>query len=566
MKTLVSKQHIIAIGASAGGMEAIQSFFDHTPLDGVSYVIIQHLSPDYKSRMAELLKHHSKLEICMAENNMTVKVNAVYLIPNTKFMSIKNGKLKLDEKAGKHSPYMTIDTFFTSLAAERGDKAIGIILSGTGKDGAEGIKAIQKSGGMVMVQDPATAKFEGMPTEAINTGLADKVLAPELMPGAIEDYVSSAALKEEPAAGKHVESDENTLLDILNVIKSQLPLDFSNYKRPTIVRRIKRRMSIHNFEETEKYLAFLENNPEELGLLANDFLIGVTSFFRDEEAWAALEKEIIPEIVRVNEPGNPLKIWVTGCATGEEAYSIAILVREYLIKTKLSIEVKIFATDINKVTLDTASKGIYSEKIQREVSKERLAAFFTKSGHTYKINQEIRKMVIFAQHDLGKNPPYCNIDLISCRNVLIYMNLVLQKKVLSSLHFGVKQGGYLFLGSSENVNILRGYFSETNKKWKFFKNQKPQNFPAFDSFSTSAMPMLIPRTEPFAKSDQVSFQKINFLPDVNEVVLSESGFAGVCIDESFKVIGAFGDLGKYLHPKTFNFELNELWNGPLSIA
>src|SRR6185295_15615455 len=236
MKTLVSKQHIIAIGASAGGMEAIQSFFDHTPLDGVSYVIIQHLSSDYKSRMAELLKHHSKLEICVAENNMSVKVNKVYLIPNTKFMSIKNGKLKLVEKAGKRSPYMTIDAFFTSLASERGDKAIGVILSGTGKDGAEGIKAIQKSGGMVIVQDPATAKFEGMPIEAINTGLVDKVLAPELMPAIIEEYVTKATLKDVTHVVKHADGDENTLLDILNLIKSQLPLDFSEYKRPTIVR------------------------------------------------------------------------------------------------------------------------------------------------------------------------------------------------------------------------------------------------------------------------------------------------------------------------------------------
>jgi two-component system CheB/CheR fusion protein len=283
-----------------------------------------------------------------------------------------------------------------------------------------------------------------MPLSAIATGQSDFVLSPEAMPQVIEDYMNEGLI-DLLIDDKNDDISETELMAIINLIKGNFPIDFTDYKRPTILRRVKRRMQEHNFSHVDKYYQYLDKNPKEIELLANDFLIGVTSFFRDPEAYRVIEKMIIPDLVNATQK-EVLKIWVAGCATGEEAYSLAILVREYLVKRQKNLEVKIFATDINKAALDIASKGIYPDNKLKAMSKERLEKYFTPEGADFKIKHEIRKMLIFAKHDLVKNPPYCNIDLISCRNLLIYMNLMLQKKVFAMMHFGPKKGGYLFLG------------------------------------------------------------------------------------------------------------------------
>jgi two-component system CheB/CheR fusion protein len=405
------KQYIIAIGASAGGLEAISAFFDYTPLDAVSYIIIQHLSSDFKSQMAHILAPHSKLQVIEAIENVDIKPNTVYLIPSAKFMAVENGRLILSDKKDQPRPHMTIDYFFASLAKERGNKAIGIILSGTGNDGSNGVEAIKQAGGIVIIQDPQTAGFNGMPLAAIATDCADLILSPEAMPQAIEDYVKDGTL-EALTEQKDVKINENELAKIFDLIKGNLPLDFSDYKRPTIVRRIKRRMVEHNFNTVEKYFKFLKSNHTEVVLLANDFLISVTSFFRDPQAFKIIQETVIPAIFEKNKD-EIIKIWVAGCATGEEAYSMAILVKEYLNENPQNIDVKIFASDISRAALDTASMGIYQNSIENSVSTERLQQFFTKEGTSYKIKHEIRKMLIFAQHDLVKNPPYCNILICS---------------------------------------------------------------------------------------------------------------------------------------------------------
>jgi two-component system CheB/CheR fusion protein len=562
---IVNKQYIIAIGASAGGLEAISAFFDYTPLDAVSYILIQHLSADFKSQMAQILTRHSKMEVVDVVEDMDVESNKVYLIPSSKFMKIKNGRLILSDKKDQQRPHLTIDHFFISLAEERGDKAIGIILSGTGHDGSKGVEAIKKAGGIVLVQDPDTATFKEMPLTAIATGYADLIISPQAMPQVIEDYVNQDGILD-VLTDKHENISESELKGIIGLIKGSLPLDFTDYKRPTILRRIKRQMVQQNIGQVAEYHEFLKNNPKEIELLANAFLIGVTSFFRDPEAFKVIEKNVVPDIIKHKIRDEVLKIWVAGCATGEEAYSIAILVREYLDKNNKNLEVKIFATDINKTALDIASKGIYPDTIKKMVSKGRLDNFFTAEGGNYKVKHEIRKMLIFAQHDLVKNPPYCNIDLISCRNLLIYMNPILQKKVFSMMHFGLKKDGYLFLGPSESATVIKEDFSEISSKWNILQSNKSGRKVKFDAFSSPVMEEIkTPLKEVHKKSD-LPVSKSALADQINLAILKESGFSGVCTDENLMVIQSFGNTSIYLKSENFNHDLIELLPGDFSIA
>ncbi len=564
MSKIADQQYVIAIGASAGGLEAISAFFDYTPLDSVSYVLIQHLSADFKSQMVHILAQHSKLTVIEAIENVDIKINTVYLIPSSKFMIVENGRLILSDKKNQPRPHMTIDCFFSSLAKERGNKAIGIILSGTGNDGCKGIEAIKHAGGMVLVQDPTTASFNGMPQAAIATDCADMILSPKAMPQVIEDYVKDGLLD----LLTHQPSEkitEKELEQIFILIKGQLPLDFSDYKRPTIIRRIKRRMIHHKLNTVDKYYNFLNGNVEEINLLANDFLISVTSFFRDTEAFKMIETIVIPDVIKKNHT-DVLKIWVAGCATGEEAYSMAILIKEYLNKNQIKIEVKIFASDISKAALDIASKGIYPETITKTVSPERLEQFFNKDGSTYKVNHDIRKMLIFAQHDLTKNPPYCNIDIISCRNLLIYLNTTLQQKVFAMLHFGLKKGGYLFLGPSESTSIIKDGFTVVNSKWNILKNNKTGRPIKFDAFSAHLIGDLKTTTLEISKKTTIPVSKSELNGQVNSALLRECKLNGVCTDEKLSVVQSFGDTKPYLKNINFNYNLNDLLPEHISIV
>jgi len=562
MAKIVDQQYIIAIGASAGGLEAISAFFDYTPVDSVSYIVIQHLSADFKSRMVQILAQHSKLQVVEAIENVDIESNTVYLIPSTKFMSIKKGRLILLDKKDQPRPHMTINYFFSSLAKERGNKAIGVILSGTGEDGSKGIEAIKNGGGIALVQDPATASFSGMPLAAIGTGYADRILSPEAMPQVIDDYIRDGIL-DQLSNQPSVQISEEELRQILTLIKGSLPLDFSEYKSPTIIRRIKRRMASYNLSKVDHYYKLLQGNAAEVTLLANDFLISVTSFFRDTEAFKIIEENVIPAIIKNNDTGV-LKIWVAGCATGEEAYSMAILIKEHLNKNPKNIEVKIFASDISKAPLDNASKGVYPESAIKTVSKERLHQFFTKEGTGYKVKHEIRNMLIFAQHDLTKNPPYCNIDLICCRNLLIYLNVALQQKVFAMLHFGLKKGGYLFLGPSESASIIRDSFIEVSAKWNILKSNKTSRAIHFDSFSSNRIGELRPTRIEVSKKYIVPVSKIEIADQVNSALLRESAYNGVCTDENLSVVQSFGNTKPYLKNINFNYNLNDLLPGHIS--
>ncbi|MES2426060.1 MAG: chemotaxis protein CheB [Bacteroidota bacterium] len=557
---VVKPHHIIAIGASAGGMEEINSFFDHTPLDGVSYIIIQHLSSDFKSRMVELLAKHSKLDVIQAGDGMQVECNKVYLIPHNKYMIIKGGKLYLSSKEKVKTPHLTINQFFVSLAKDYGDKAIAIVLSGLGADGTEGIKAIKKAGGMVIARNPETSDFGSMPSHAVATGLVDFVLEPELMPNAIEDYVKYGT----ELVIDH-KADEKDLKAILGLIKDKLPLDFTEYKQTTILRRTLRRAAQLNFSTLSGYLGYLKKNPDEIEALAKDFLISVTSFFRDAAAFEFIETKVFPRMLERLAPREELKMWVAGCATGEEVYSIAILIAEQLTGSLKDTAVKLFATDIDSAALAYAGKGVYPAGIAKTVSPERLEKYFIKEGNNYRVKPVIRKMVIFAQHDLVKNPPYCNMQFISCRNLLIYMAPTLQKKVFAMLLFGLKMDGYLFLGSSENPMPIIRNLEVVHKKWKIYKNLETKRVVSFDAFSFVD---LADKRHTATSSSVIDTPVINYaLADaMHESLARASDYLAICVDEHNQVIKSYGDTTPFLLPKLFNANLTELLPKQLALA
>ncbi|MEO6285720.1 MAG: chemotaxis protein CheB [Dyadobacter sp.] len=553
--------HIIAIGASAGGLDEINTFFDHTPLDGVSYVIVQHLSAEFKSRMVELLSKHSKLVVQQAEHGMTIRGNQVYLIPNDKFMTVRGHCLYLSDREHDRSPHMTINTFFSSLALDYGPKAIGVILSGMGSDGTDGIKAIKKAGGLVIAREPEGTEFHSMPANAIATGMVDFILEPAFMPAVIEDYVKRDL--DLMASGIN---DERHLIEIIELINQQLPLDFSDYKQSTILRRIKRRAASNNFGDLESYIEFVKANPQELEALAKDFLISVTGFFRDTEAFNLIETQVLPAIITALEPQQEIRMWVAGCATGEEAYSLAMLISEQLGDKINECVVKIFATDIDHAALAHGGKGLYHSGIMASVTKGRLEKFFSLEGDKYRVKPELRKMVIFAQHDLVKNPPYCNMHLVSCRNLLIYMAPALQKKIYLMLLFGLRQHGYLFLGSSENPIPIMQSLEVVNKKLKVYKNLEANQAVRFDSFLLPELSYKKP-SDPFNTQQETLKSSDRTLGDaVSETLSKDQKDLVICIDQNGKILKFYGDNTKFLLQKIMTSDFTELLPGPLSIA
>ncbi|MEO6455696.1 MAG: CheR family methyltransferase, partial [Ginsengibacter sp.] len=417
---------------------------------------------------------------------------------------------------------------------------------------------------IIIAREPATSEFSSMPSNVIATGIVDYILEPELMPAAIEYYVKNdGALLPQASTNK---ADEKIIEAIIDLIKERLPLDFSDYKQTTILRRIKRRAANHNFTRLESYLAFCKINKEEVEALAKDFLISVTSFFRDKEAFEFLQKNVIPEIIKEHIEGGEIKFWVAGCATGEEAYSLAILLKEKLTGKYKNYPVKIFATDIDTAALAFAGKGIYPESITKGVSPERIEKFFIKENNSYLVNPVIRKMIIFAQHDLVKNPPYCNMDFISCRNLLIYMTPPLQKKIYYMLHFGLKKGGYLFLGSSENAHPISSNVELLDKKWKIYKNIRTDRVIYSDPFSLPDFSLN--KNKIINKTPEENYKATanNLTESVSQEIMKELGYMLVCVDDNYQVIKTFGDTTQYLLQKNFNLNLAELLPERLSVA
>lgn len=462
--------HLVGIGASAGGLEALQQFFDHMPSDsGLAFVVIQHLAPDHKSLMVDLLAKHTRMGVVRAEDGMRVEPDVIYLIPPGRNLTIAGGLLRVtpqEQHQHGHGPNLPIDRFFISLAVDFAERAIAVILSGTGSDGTRGVRGIKDAGGTVLVQEATSAKFDGMPRSAIATGLADHIGSADTLPETILGLVRQGSL----AAADGSRISPGIELDLLMTqLHEHTGVDFSEYKPSTIHRRIERRMDLNRVDDLRGYLDFLAQNPRELSHLYRDLLISVTRFFRDSHVFEALEQQVIAQVVANHRDQSPIRVWVAGCATGEEAYSLAILFREHLDRTSRDIPVKIFATDLDREAVEFASNGIYPDSVVADLNQERLARFFVQKSDGWQVAKALRDMVVFANHNLLKDPPFHRIDLISCRNLLIYLQPSLQRRVLSLFQFGLVPGGHLVLGSSESLGDLANAFDTIDVKAKIYR-------------------------------------------------------------------------------------------------
>ncbi|MCB1746004.1 MAG: PAS domain-containing protein [Gammaproteobacteria bacterium] len=470
-----SVRYVAGIGASAGGLEALEAFFAAVPSQtGMAFVVVQHLTPDFKSLMDELLARHTAMAIHVVEHGMTIEPNSVYLIPSRKMMTLDGERFALTERDPRIGLNLPIDHFFLSLAQEWRENAIGVVLSGTGSDGARGIRAIHEAGGLVLAQSLESARFDGMPRSAMATGVVDLVLAPSAIPQVLVDYVDH----ERTIAGRALADWQNAediepFTPIYNLLSSRYGVEFKHYKPGTITRRIERRMALHGIATVDEYINLLSALPSEPLNLYRDLLIGVTEFFRDRGAWDVLESNIVPALCERISGERELRCWVPGVATGEEAYSLAMLFHEHLTRVGKAVNVRIFASDLHVDSLEAAGNGVYTASALGAVPSTRVARYFKRlDDDEYQVVPEIRSMVVFAKQNLISDPPFTRLDLISCRNVMIYFDQETQQRVLTTLHFALGVGGYLFLGPSESLGDIGDEFESVDRHWKIYTKRR----------------------------------------------------------------------------------------------
>jgi two-component system CheB/CheR fusion protein len=545
---------IVGIGASAGGLEALELFFSNVPPEtNMAFVIIQHLSPRHKSIMADILMKYTSMKVLPIKDNQEIKSNNVYLNPADKNVIILNRRLHLTEPTQTHGVNLPIDCFFRSLSEDQGEKAICIILSGTATDGTLGLKAVKGEGGMAMVQDPDSAKYGGMPSSAIATGLVDFIFPVEKIPAELVRYVQHPYIERPDRIETARQQFRNYVQKILTLIRTSTGHDFSKYKQTTIRRRIERRMAVHQLDNIEKYATYLKRTSAEIETLFKDLLIGVTNFFRDAEAFEVLKTKVIPELIKKKHPEIPLRIWIAGCATGEEAYSIAMLFAEVLDKLKKQINIQIFASDIDNEALDFARMAVYPDSIAADVSSVRLSRFFVKDENTYRVKKQIREMVVFANQNLIKDPPFSRLDLVSCRNLLIYMEPVLQKKILPLFHYTLTPNGILFLGTSESIGEFSHLYSAISSKWKIFKHKeyvvdRMADYPRTPFYDT------LPTPQGLEESRTPTVADIHNLAE--RIILDNYAPPCVLINEQYEILHFIGQTDKYLAAPTGKASFN----------
>ena len=469
--------HVVAVGASAGGLEALEEFFGALPSDtGMAFVVIQHLSPDFKSHMEELLARHTRMAIHRVENDMVVAPNSVYLIPPKMEMVMADGRLLITEKGKDRAFFHPIDQFFRSLADDAGPRAVGVVLSGTGSDGSRGVRAIHEAGGLVLVQDERSAKFDGMPLNAQATGVASAVLPPKAIAESLVNC-SRQGFNASSLEKQFVPAAEVGLERIFQLLHQQHGIDFSHYKSTTVGRRLQRRIDLLKLPSMEAYLELVETDSAELNDLYKDLLIGVTKFFRDPAAFEVLERQVIPALLEKHDIKQPIRVWVAGCASGEEAYSLAILMDEAVRKRGVQREFKIFATDAHHVSLHAAARGVFPEETLNELSDERRERYFRKQRDGYHVTRELRQMIVFAPHNVISDAPFTQMDLVTCRNLLIYLQPSAQKKALALFHFALKPGATLFLGPSESPGDWSDEFDTLDKRWRVYHKRRDVRLP-----------------------------------------------------------------------------------------
>jgi two-component system CheB/CheR fusion protein len=528
---------VVGIGASAGGLDALREFFAATPADsGMAFVVIQHLDPDHVSYTAGLLARQTEMAVSEALEGVEVQANSVYTIPPNRFLFIKEGRLHLTEPIKRDGIRMPIDFFFRSLAQDQHEKAIGVLLSGSGSDGSLGIREIHATGGVVFAQDPATAQFDSMLQSAIATGLVHSVLPPAHIPSAIVNYMRQT--DNEAATAPMPENADDNFQSILDLLASQNKIDLRPYRKTTVWRRIQRRMGLNRLSDISDYARFLRETPEEVTRLSKDMLIGVTSFFRDPEAFEDLRAEVIAPIVEKRNRATPLRVWTAGCSTGEEIYSIAILLREEMTLQKKTFPLQLFASDIDTKGLKCAREGIYPESIAADVSEERLARFFVKKDSSYQIDRQIRESVTFAAHNVLVDAPFIKMDLISCRNLLIYIEPETQKKVYGMFAFALNPGGYLFLGKSDGIEQTES-FEAVSKNSRIYRRGEFAGVPEANFPTRVGLP-------PGLQS-RAQRQSLFRLSDLNQdMLLKHFDAAVVLFDERGNCLHFYGPTHKYL--------------------
>jgi two-component system CheB/CheR fusion protein len=532
---------IVGIGASAGGLEALEKFFNNMPHDsGMAFVIVMHFDPTSKSLMSEILKRYSKMEVVQVEEGIKVEPDHVYIIPPNKDMAILRGDLHLLEPVVRKGIRHPIDFFLRSLADDKREKSICIILSGTGTEGTLGLKAVKGEDGMVMVQDVKSAAYDGMPASAISTGLADYILPPEKMPDQLLKYMKRFFIKG-TRKPESISGYTNSLQKIIILIRDKTGHDFSLYKQSTIIRKVEMRMNIHQIDNISDYIRYLQENPSEIDTLYKGLLIGVTKFFRDPQAYENLKKEIIPELLQNK---NTARIWVPACSTGEEAYTMAIVFKEHLDETKSKLKVQIFATDVDRAAIEIARAGVYPDSIAVDVSQERLQRFFRKNPDTYTINKEIREMVIFSPQNVIKDPPFSKLDMVSCRNLLIYIGPELQKRLLRLFYISLNPDGILFLGNSETIGEFTDLFGALDRKWKIYRRKSGVSIPLM-AYITNIAPFEITQ---LTETHDIKHKGID-IGELTEKILLESYVPScVIINEKGDILYIHGKTGKYLEP------------------
>jgi two-component system CheB/CheR fusion protein len=547
---------IVGIGASAGGLAAFEAFFSGMPADtnpGMAFVLVQHLAPDHKSILTELISRYTRMQVFEVKDGMAVKPNCAYIIPPNRNMAFLNGTLHLTEPSAPHGHRLPIDFFFQSLAQDQRELAICIVLSGTGSDGTQGARAIKGEGGMVMAQNPDSTEYDGMTRSVIATGLVDYELLPAEMPAQLIAYVAQAFGNLPRAASVPVPKTESALKKIFILLRTQTGHDFSQYKPSTIHRRIERRMSVHQIETMAAYVKYVQQTPAEAEALFRDLLIGVTNFFRDPEAFRALEEQVTPKLFAGKPTGAAIRVWSPGCSTGEDAYSIAILLQERLDALKQGYKVQVFATDIDRQAIDTARAGLYPASIAADLSPERLARFFTAgtNGSAYRIQKGIRDMLIFSEQNVIKDPPFSKLDLISCRNLMIYMDGNLQKKLILLFHYALNPGGMLFLGTSETVGEFDNMFTTLDRKSKLYQRKED-----FHGAQRAALGRFFPPMTamgvalPLVAGMTASPVKLPLRELTEQALLQQIAPAGALVNGWGDILYLHGRTGMYLEPAT----------------
>lgn len=555
---------VVGIGASAGGLEALVSLFDNMPADtGMAFVVVTHQHPAHTSLLPELLRRETQMPVLQATDGTRLEPNHVYVAPPGEHLAILGGTLHLIHVEAENSPRLPIDHFFRSLAEDQHARAIGIVLSGTGTDGTIGLRTIKAESGMAMVQQPQSAKFAGMPSSAVATGLADYVLPPAAMPCQLVAYIQGPYLQGVAVSAETPALPAEPLDKIFLLLRSRTGHDFSAYKSNTIRRRIQRRMNVHQIDEPMQYVRYLEENAHEIDALFKDLLISVTSFFRDKEAWDALAAGPLRELIESRPDNYTLRAWVPGCATGEEVYSLAIALRECAEELHRPFDVQIFGTDLDSAAIETARLGRYPDGVAADVLPDRLEKYLVREDGTYRIRQEVRELAIFAPHNVIKDPPFTKLDILSCRNLLIYLNADLQKRLLPIFHHALKPGGLLFLGPSESVGTLTDQFETLEKKWKIFRRKEtatvhPVEIPA-------ASPPVEANGDAAVGQDSAGVQEHLQTPRVpsaerliERLLLARHCPATVVVNDRGDIVHVHGRTGAYFEPAEGQPRMNVL--------